>query len=171
MTTREPRWLPRPTGTERPDDPVLTMTGEQKAVLLDVAYYGWALTGYAQAPIGRALSDRRLHPRPGDLVIIPDAMSARTSTASDPHMGVGYLVESRWEPGITEKDWAEWQASGYDDPCPEERVWYVQYGPRAADVCRWENASCQAVPLGGAFADEVRTSCDRYLGLANAAIR
>lgn len=162
MATREPQWLPRPVGTDRPDDPVLTMTAEQKAVLLDAVWYGWSLTGTASAPIGRALTNRRLHPRPGDLVIIPDAMSAPMSSVSTPARGVGYLLEERWEPIVGEDEWVRVGDEEYAGVCPEEIVFYVQYGPRAEDVCRWENAGCHAVPRGGAFNDEVERSARAY---------
>lgn len=164
MTTRTPQWLPRPVGVDRPGDPVLTMTAEQRAVLLDTVYWGWSLTGVANAPVGRALTDRRLHPRPGDLVIIPDAMSRRTSSAGNPLMGVGYLLATRREPAIGEQEWAEDGQTEWAGNCPEEQVWYVQYGPAAGDVCRWENASCHAVPRGGAFADEIQEAASRSMG-------
>lgn len=163
MSIREPKWLPRPTGVNRPDDPILTMTAEQKNVFLEAVWYSFCLTGMVSAPIGRALADRRRHPRAGDLVIIPDAMSPRTSSAEDTLMGVGYLVGERWEPAVSEEAWAEHGQTEWDGYCPETQAWYVQYDPRATAVCRWENADCLAVPRGGPFADEVKRAADKYV--------
>lgn len=163
MSTREPRWLPRPVGTDRPGDPILTMTAEQKAVFLEVLWYSYYLTGRSLAPIGRALADRQHRPRVGDLVIIPDAMSHRTSSAESALMGVGYLVGERLEPSVSEEAWAKYGESEWEGRCPEGQIWYVQYDPRGTAVCRWENADCQAVPRGGTFAEEVQAASGRYL--------
>jgi len=165
VTTTAPVWLPRPQGTDRADDPVLTMTGEQRSVFIEAVYYGWSLTGYGQAPIGRALAERRHDPRPGDLVVIPDALSRRATSTDDKStqlMGLGYLVEGRYEPAVTEEIWAEYGESDWGGECPREKAWYVQYGPNPEDVCRWENASCQAVPRGGEFAKEVEGAASSY---------
>lgn len=163
MSTREPQWLPRPTGTDRSSDPILTMTAEQKAVFLEVTWYSMFLNGYVRTPIGRALADRRHHPRVGDLVVIPDAMRRRAVDGESSLMGVGYLVAERIEPSLTEEGWRQYGESEYGGICPEEQIWYVQYDPRATAVCRWENAECQAVPRGGEFAEEVRSMADRYM--------
>lgn len=166
MPTREPVWLPRPQGTDRPGDPVLTMTGEQKAVFIEAVHYGWFLTGYSDAPIGKALAGRRHHPRPGDLVMISDALDRRATSTDDKStqlMGLGYLVETRLEPSVTEEVWAQYGESDWDGECPRGDAHYIQYGPNAADVCRWENATVQAVPRGGEFAKQVQEDARAYL--------
>lgn len=163
MSTREPKWLPRPQGTERPDDPVLTMTPEQRKLWIDVLWYSNYLTGYG-SPISKALKERTADPQPGDLVFIPDAMDRRAtsdSSAGAALHGIGYLVCKRREPAMSQEAWAEHGQQDYDGNCPEERVWYVQYMPGKDDVVRWENASCQAVPRGGEFAAEVERMAGR----------
>lgn len=163
MSTRAPVWLPRPVGVDRPDDPILTMTAEQKKLFLEVVWYASYLSGYG-SPVERACKERCYAPRTGDLVIIPDALRRIDSEAgSSQLMGVGYLTAERTEPAISEEAWAEYGQSDWEGRCPEQRIWYVQYMPAAGDVCRWENAGCQAVPRGGEFADEVHRIADRIM--------
>lgn len=166
MPTRNPVWLPRPEGVDRPGDPVLTMTPAQRALWIEVLWYANYLTGYG-APISRSLKERTASPRPGDLVFIPDAMDRRAQSDAEDGAalhGIGYLICKRNEPAVTEEVWRRHGESDWNGECPMGRVWYVQYMPGAGDVCRWENASCMTVPRGGEFADEVSMNARNYLG-------
>lgn len=156
--------FPRPTGTDRTGDPLLTLTPDQMKIIMMIVWSGYRLVGYAQAPIAKALDDRRQHPHPGDLVLVPDAMSRRADCERHGY-GWGYLLETRTEPVFTD---AEWQRilteedPGYGER-PTERIFYIQYGPKPGDVVRWENASVMAVPHTQEIADQIQADAARFL--------
>jgi hypothetical protein len=52
----------------------------------------------------------------------------------------------REEWASTEEDWRadELDADPLDRPI-ENRAYYIQYGPNAADICRWTNCSLLAI--------------------------
>lgn len=109
------------------------------------------------APRVKRMYDRfgRDNARPGDLVV-------EVSTLHDHEQkGFGILVEHREEWASTLADWErvieeEREAWNEDyepfDPDSEDLIrqtdhaWYVQYGPKPGDVCRWTNCSFVAVP-------------------------
>jgi hypothetical protein len=144
---------PRPPGTDRTGDPLLTMTDESRTAVMMIVHLGWRLTGYAQSPSGRALADRRHHPRPGDLVLVPDAI--RRIDPGEAGYGWGYLIEERQEPVYDDATWERIQYQFDGGPTPTERIFYVQYGPNPQDVYRWENVSCMTVPHNRAIAAEI----------------
>lgn len=158
---------------DRSDDPL--MIGDQATVdmLVQVAYNAWRQMGstHNAAPCAQAPADRIIHPQPDDPVYVPDSIR-RSATDDTRRKGVGYLVVERTEWFHTDEDWpavgegedpdhkwaspfGEWTDG---EPLawnplthpkrPTERVFYVQYGPEPVDICRWENASCYAMPYG-----------------------
>lgn len=156
--------FPRPRGVDRTGDPMLTLDGDALDVIMMIVYSGYRLTGYAQAPIAKALDDRRQNPHPGDLVMVPDSMSRR-ATCDDRRHGWGYLLAVRHEPMFTDEDWLRIVTEEDPEygPRPIEKVFYIQYGPNPQDVCRWENASVMAVPHTQQIADEIQADAARFL--------
>lgn len=151
---------------DRSGDPLLI--GDQGTVdmLVRVAYNAWRQMGSTQnaAPCAQALSDRIVHPQPGDPVYVPDSFR---HDEDGRRKGVGYLIVERTEWRHSDEDWLNraddegttaFQAWTYGEPLvwnplthpkrPKVDVFYVQYGPNPVDVCRWENASCNALPYG-----------------------
>lgn len=159
----------RPAGVDRTGDPILgrMMDPAVLAAVMNIVWYSHYLTGYNASPIGKALADRHHHPRVGDLVMVPDAMRVRGETveerADTRAKGWGYFLGEFREPVYDDATWAR-VADQYDgEPNPTERVFYVQYGPDPADVCRWENASVVAVPHNHEIAAQVQDDARRYL--------
>ncbi|GAA0583122.1 hypothetical protein GCM10010172_80190 [Paractinoplanes ferrugineus] len=152
----------------RPGDPLLVGDQAVVDVIVKVAYNACRQMGstHNAAPCAQALSERIYHPKPGDPVYVPDSLR---QDEDGRRKGVGYLVVARTEWWHSDEDWlapnpddpwgssfAQWTL---DEPLvwdplthpkrPKEDVFYVQYGPDPGDICRWENASCYALPLGG----------------------
>lgn len=132
----------RPTGAYR-DDPLLSLEDPQatRRAILTLARRLWSATLMAhRAPAGVELLHRMRSPRSGDYVAEHGA-AVRATAGWDPddwYHGLGVLIEARRErdvPGVEDQN-------GWE-------VFYVQYGPAADDVCRWENAEMIAVPLAG----------------------
>ena len=83
-------------------------------------------SGPVAAAIGRRIRD----PQPGDLV-------AEVTNAREPgseRRGFGVLLASRREWLCSDEDWAGNDSDGR----PSGDVSYVQYGPKAEDVERWD---------------------------------
>lgn len=158
------------TGSDRRDDLLsledaaiprrLVMAGMAKA-LLNATMVG------QPAPIVKRMYARMRDPQPGDLVI---ELSTMWSRDEDTRIkGMGILVAHRQEWASTDAEWSEYVAEekrAYDEDFktgpyyrPEdgefdademcERItdhaWYIQYGPAAADICRWTNCEFVAV--------------------------
>jgi hypothetical protein len=101
------------------------------------------------APIVAKMWDRMKNPQPGDLVL--ETSSLGRSDVEQRAMGFGFLLTHRDEWAQTDDEWAKEEVRpGYDEfdqPRPvEPRVYYVQYGPKPDDICRWVNCSFIAVP-------------------------
>jgi hypothetical protein len=96
------------------------------------------------APIVETIGHRIRNPRVGDLVA---ERSGLVSLRADRRIhSLGILVEHRHEWETTGEEWRAVQA---EDPFADRtavEVWYVQYGPAAGDVCRWENCRFIALP-------------------------
>ena len=172
MTYFEPHDLSMHDVPARPDDPLLTGDQQVVDVIVRVAYNAWRQMGstHNAAPCAQALSDRILNPRPGDPVYVPDSLR---HDEDGRRKGVGYLVVARTEWAQPDEDWlaaddegtSAFQAWTWGEPLvwnplthpkrPKEDVFYVQYGPKSADICRWGNASCQALPYGDQMMREV----------------
>lgn len=132
----------RPIGVDRAD-PLLSLEDDAQHVrraLLTMARHLWSTTLWAHsAPLGVEQFDRMRAPRPGDYVAEHSA-AFRAAAGHDTgrwYHGFGVLIEARREsaPGVVD-------AAGGE-------VFYVQYGPAAEDVVRWENAEMLAIPLAG----------------------
>lgn len=133
---------------DRHGDPLLE--GDQAVVdlIVEVAYNSWWQMGstHTAAPCARSLSARLMHPLPGDPVYVPDSRRNWRS-ADDRRKGVGYLIVARQE------------LEGQID----ESVFYVQYGPDPGDVCRWENATVMAIPLGAEMMRQIDEGARAFL--------
>lgn len=118
--------MDRPVGVYRGDDPLvdLALPIAVRDAIAQAAYQSWRQAGYMTAPCGRRFSDRIHHPRPGDLVYVPDSFRRDEDTR---RKGFGYLIAVRNEPVVGE-------------------VFYIQYGQSADDVCEWGNARLMVVP-------------------------
>lgn len=151
---------------DRSGDPLLVGDPGTVGMLVRVAYNAWRQMGstHNAAPCAQALSDRIMHPQPGDPVYVPDSFRLDEDGR---RKGVGYLIVERTEWWHSDEDWLNraddegttaFQAWTYGEPLvwnplthpkrPKEDVFYVQYGPNPADICRWGNASCNAIPYG-----------------------
>lgn len=158
------------TGTDRTEDDLLSL--EDVAIRRRLLIKGLAnclrkatLVGNP-APIVTRMNERMRNPQPGDLV-----MEESTTYRRDEDIqvkGFGILIAHRQEWWQTDEEWAkqveqeradheEFLRSDYaqtgdaDEPWePEERgtdhAWYVQYGPKAGDICRWTNCAFTVIP-------------------------
>lgn len=100
------------------------------------------------APIAQEIWERIRNPRIGDLVVEMTALSPR-HPENRVH-GLGILVERRTEWWETDEEWEQLKAEdGFmtDEDRRTDEAWYVQYGPRAKDICRWTNCMFTAIPL------------------------
>lgn len=97
------------------------------------------------APIVTEIYNRLTDPKIGDFVVEVGGPYKRDA-ASRAH-SFGVLVEHRREWWESDAEWA-----GSDDNDPDDRLtdeaWYVQYGPSAADICRWTDARFVSLNLG-----------------------
>lgn len=149
------------TGVNRTRDDLLILTEHamhRRVVILSIASELWraALRGANTEP-GRALYQRMSNPSVGDLVVETVGMRHPTKVDSRGDARVvtcfGILLGSRTEWSCSDEDWQhyreEGEASGH--PLPDEsriteKAAYVQYGPKAKDICRWANCSLIALP-------------------------
>lgn len=117
------------------------------------------------APRVAEMYARITSPMPGDLVIEDSARHGWRRWPDKLSRGMGVLVLSRREWAETDEEWAAYVAeeqSFHTDPFTDDRStdvgWYVQYGPGAADVCRWVNCGFIAIPWPGEHFDPYMTS-------------
>lgn len=118
------------------------------------------------APSVARMWQRMKSPEPGDLVIETSTFYRRDEDSRVKAMGI--LVAHRVEWNEKDEEWAacvEQERIRHDDflrgpysqpddgpfdPSACERTtdhaWYVQYGPQAADVCRWVNCDFMMIP-------------------------
>src|ERR1700733_9432221 len=165
------------TGTDRSDD---LLSLEDEAVPRRLAFNGLAdllyracLVGHP-APVVARMWERIKQPQPGDLVIERSSRYRRDVDTQIKRLGV--LLEHRTEWWQSDEEWAadveqqrvhheEFLRSDYaqpgdaDEPFkPDERmtdhVWYVQYGPKAGDICRWGNCEFYLVPTDHAVFEQ-----------------
>lgn len=152
----------RLTGIDRTGDPLLS---PDEAVvpfirlLLSSQWYANYLYGMANAPIGVRWQKRRRSPQPGELCYVTDHAGNPRSDDDTIRKAFGYFLGEQQEPIYSEEVWQEVRGQYYGrQDCPTEDVFYIQYGPKPGDVCRWENASCQAIATR-AISDELH---DRF---------
>ena len=117
------------------------------------------------APRVAAMLARVTDPRPGDLVIEDTARYGWRRYPDKLSRGMGVLVLKRQEWAETDEEWAaylaeeqQWREGPVTDERPTDTGWYVQYGPSAADVCRWTNCGFMAIPWPGEHFDTFMTS-------------
>lgn len=140
----------RPTGIDRSNDPLMVPSDTTEPLRTLVMRSQWWLdyvSGYRNAPIAQEWAERAHHPRPGDLVYVPDRIlgGRRDQGADTRNKSFGYFITARREPVYGPDEW-ERVKDGFDGyPCPTEKVFYIQYGPNPDDVCRWENAECRVI--------------------------
>ncbi len=141
-------------GTDRSSDPLLSLDeGAQpyRDALIAMAWHlrNATLVG-SPAPKVQAMYERMRHPQPGDYVVESTWGWGRRAGADDRLKAFGILIAHRMEWAST---WDEFVAEvgadlAFDDNRSRADAWYVQYGPDAADVCRWTNAEFVMVPVG-----------------------
>jgi hypothetical protein len=150
------------TGTDRTQDDLLSLTEpamHRRMALLNDALELWkSVLNGGLTESGRDLYLRMTKPEIGDLVIETIGMRypARRDTQGDVRAVTcfGILLGIRIEWACTDEDWLRYQeeaaADGYpmpDDARTTTEAAYVQYGPSAADICRWTNCSLIAPPV------------------------
>jgi hypothetical protein len=109
------------------------------------------------APVVSRMYERMRHPEPGDLVMETSSTSRLNTDVF--YRAFGVLLDhprTEWQ----ETD-AQWQAGMAGEPeslrgdgnrCTDY-AWYVQYGPRPEEVCRWHNADFVMVPADPRFGE------------------
>lgn len=150
-------------GIDRTRDDLLVLTEaamHRRLAMLNIAATLWkaALRG-AHTDWGRPLYQRMANPEIGDLVV--ETVGMRTPTEKDAQGDArvvtcfGILLDSRTEWACTDEDWQRYREEGAADgyPMPDdaritEEAAYVQYGPKAKDICRWANCSLITLPTG-----------------------
>lgn len=145
-------------GTDRSADPLLNLDEAFlpfRALVMSSQWYATYLFGMAGSPIGEHWQRRYRQPRPGELCFATDYAINTRADADTLMKSFGYFLGEQQEPIYDEATWEQVQ-SQYEDrtECPTERVFYIQYGPKPEDVCRWENASCQVIATS-AISDEL----------------
>jgi hypothetical protein len=138
-------------GTDRTDDQILALDEPAREIFIQAVYYGWMMSGPLTASMGRHLAERHHNPSVGDLVIVPDSLVHDRPTL----YGLGYLVLECKEPVYSDEEWLKVADQYEGQPPPEEKVFYIQHGPDAGDVCRWTNATLLVVPTQALY-DELR---------------
>lgn len=99
------------------------------------------------APVVSEIWDRISEPKVGDLVA---EVTYWFPSRDEDHRArsLGILIERRAEWACSDEQWEQWQAEDPDGERPIERdAWYIQYGSKAADICRWTNCMFVAIPL------------------------
>lgn len=149
MTLKQPR-EDIANGTNRDDD---LLSLDDTAVAHRDALIGMARLLYNAtmvgnpAPITADVYKRVSEPQPGDLVVEAGVLYTRDQ---DKRLkGLGVLLEKRTEWWHTDKEWADLlaeEAYEPDDDRPTDEAWYVQYGTKAEDVCRWTDCKFIALP-------------------------
>lgn len=163
MTEKFPQPYENVKGVKRTRDDLPSLTEaamHRRVAILSIARELWkaALRG-AHAEWGRPLYEQMTSPKVGDLVA--ETVGMRTPVERDEQGDAravtcfGILLGQRTEWACTDEDWQryreEGEAEGYpvpDDSRMTTEAAYVQYGPQAADICRWVNCSLVTLPTG-----------------------
>lgn len=140
------------TGVDRTGDPLLCLEDDHlpvKAALIVMARHLSTATMVGNpAPVVERMGGRLRSPQVGDLVV--EQSNAASMRRDGWGRGFGYLVERRREWWHTDEEWTALLADGEyaeDDERPTDDAWYIQYGPAAADICRWTNCSFLVIPI------------------------
>lgn len=159
--------LPQPhesvRGVDRTRDDLLSLEGpalRRRVVMMDLAHALWksALNG-AHTETGRSLYEQMANPRMGDLVVETTGLRHPERADRDGSQGAihsfGIMLGERTEWACTDERWQEYveEAHQQGEELPDSsrvstQAVYVQYGPKADDICRWVNASIIALPTG-----------------------
>jgi hypothetical protein len=138
----------RLTGTDRSDDPLLSLDDSVVALrrlLISSQWYATHLYGMAGSPIGIEWQRRQRKPKVGELCFATDHAISPSADDDTIMKSFGYYLGEQQEPVYDEQAWESVRDQYEGDDCPTERVFYIQYGPKPKDVCRWENAQCQVI--------------------------
>jgi hypothetical protein len=136
-------------GTDQPRDARLVLEDEFLSLrerVWDIAYQLY------KSSLGQRTTDlfqRMTHPEVGDWVIVADAYGRDAETKVK---GSGILVEHRAEWWTSDEEWQAELETGDPNYHDEERpvepdAWYIQYGPSAADICRWVDCQVLTIPI------------------------
>lgn len=140
-------------GTDRAGDPLVSLDDSylpvRAALTMMARHLGTATLVGNPAPVVARMAERLRSPQVGDLVIEQNAAGMRRETW---FRGFGYLVERRREWWHTDAEWQELKQE--DDSLTDadrwtDDAWYIQYGPAAADICRWTDCSFRVIPITG----------------------
>jgi hypothetical protein len=136
-------------GTDRTGDPLLNLDEAFipfRIAIMSSQWYATYLFGMAGSPLGIDWQKRMRQPRPGELCFATDHAINDRSDPDTRQKSFGYYLGEQMEPIYDDETWEEVKDQ-YDDrkDCPTEPIFYIQYGPKPDDVCRWENASCQVI--------------------------
>lgn len=143
-------------GIDRTRDDLLSLDGpalRRRAVMMEMADKLWGLALQSPAsPSGRSTYERMRDPRMGDLVMEVTSFRRLRDEETRTH-GFGILLGKRKEWASTDEEWASLMADEPEDlrgnhNRPTDTAWYIQYGPKATDICRWTNCSFIAMPVG-----------------------
>ena len=145
-TERTEPWLSLEIDDEKPGDCMRLLVARLAYEIYDSTTVG------SPAPVVRARRERMKNVQPGDLVVETTAMhrAALRQPLTDIDLeyifqGTGYLIKKTSEPCYPEGEWDE-EYEGR--PIPHEDIYYVQYGPDPASVCRWHNCEFLAIDIG-----------------------
>jgi hypothetical protein len=150
------------TGADRLQDDLLDLDEgslRRRAAMLRISCALWKATlNGANTEYGRAGYQEMTHPRIGDLVAEVGALRGPELPDHDGEArlvtGFGILLGDRTEWNCSHETWDREVADGVYgegltlDDRATTRAFYVQYGPKAADVCRWVNCDLAALPTG-----------------------
>lgn len=142
-------------GADRTDDPLLNLDEAFlpfRVLVMSSQWYATYLFGMAGSPLGIDWQRRYRKPRPGELCFATDHAINPRADADTLMKSFGYFLGEQWEPVYDDETWEQVKDQYREDHQtieevvrPTERVFYIQYGPKPDDVCRWENAQCQVI--------------------------
>lgn len=142
-------------GTDRTGDPLLSLDEAFlpfRVLVMSSQWYATYLFGMAGAPIGVAWQKRYREPKPDDLCFAVDHAISLRADPDTQMKSFGYYLGEQREPIYDDDTWEQVKDQYREDHQtieqvvrPTELVFYIQYGPKPDDVCRWENAQCQVI--------------------------
>lgn len=146
-------------GVDRTIDDLLSLDPaalRRRVIILDIARHLWQATlRGAHNEYGRGAYERMAKPRMGDLVVETGGMAHPSKADRDGSQlaihSFGIMLGERTEWSCTNEKWREYLAEDpdlTDDDRATDSAAYVQYGPKAEDICRWVNCSIIALPTG-----------------------
>lgn len=141
-------------GTLREDDDLLSL--DERAIprrmmmaALAMVLQRTTLVG-DPAPVVARIGERIRHPEPGDLVVETSRFYRKTMDVE----AFGILLDHRREWLQTDEEYNQQLVDDGDlnpDWRGEGHAWYVQYGPKPEDICRWVNCLFITIPTDANF--------------------